>query len=104
MKTMDYKKLLEILLPKFEYRYSDKCITYLLEYHKVDKRDKWIDVWLTIERVPDDTKVTVEKKVLLHNIYSEIINLSKYAPPLSKGVCLNIGESQQFYEEGCTFI
>ena len=101
---MDYKKLLEVVLPRFEYHYGDKIITYLLEYQYIDKRDNWVDVWITINRIPDDIKVTVAKKVLLNNIYSEISTLSKYVPPLSRGINLKLFNSLNNCEEGLDFI
>ena len=101
---MDYKRLLKAVLPELKYQYGDKAIVYILEYHDVHEYNNFIDIWVTIKRIPDDSKVTVKKKLLLINMNSEVRLLSKYVPPLSKVINFKLGMSIKKHEDGLDFI
>ena len=104
MIIMDYKKLLKAVLPEIKYQYGDKTIVYILEYHDVYEYNNFIDIWVTIKRIPDDSKITVRKKLLLINMDSEVRLLSKYVPPLSKIINFKLGMPIKNHEDGLDFI
>ena len=101
---MDYKRLLNAVLPELKYQYGDKTIVYILEYHDTHEYNNFIDIWVTIKRIPDDSKVTVKKKLLLINMNSEVRLLSKYVPPLSKVINFKLGMSIKNHDDGLDFI
>jgi len=93
---VDYKKLLQRILPKITYNYpSPGGISYDIIYENVLVTQKTISLKVDYERTTPHNKLIIVKKVLDEVLYNEIRNIDKYINLQDKSIiieCDNIEE------------
>jgi hypothetical protein len=69
---MNYKLLFQRSVPNLTFKYGDSNIVYLIEYSKVIEEDNKLLFEIDLQRVQDDVRVTVVRRVLLTILFQEM--------------------------------
>jgi len=69
---MNYKLLFQRSVPNLTFKYGDTNIVYLIEYSKVIEEDNKLLFEIDLQRVQDDVRVTVVRRVLLTILFQEM--------------------------------
>jgi hypothetical protein len=59
-------------VPNLTFKYGDTNIVYLIEYSKVIEEDNKLLFEIDLQRVQDDVRVTVVRRVLLTILFQEM--------------------------------
>jgi len=69
---MNYKLLFQRSVPNLTFKYGDSNIVYLIEYSKVIEEDNKLLFEIDLQRIQDDVRVTVVRRVLLTILFQEM--------------------------------
>lgn len=69
---MNYKLLFQRSVSNLTFKYGDSNIVYLIEYSKVIEEDNKLLFEIDLQRVQDDVRVTVVRRVLLTILFQEM--------------------------------
>ena len=69
---MNYKLLFQRAVPNLTFKYGDTNIVYTIEYLEINDNNDKLRFQIDLQRVQDDIRVTVVRRVLLSLLFSEM--------------------------------
>lgn len=76
---MNYRLLFQKAIPELSFKYVDKKLIYKIKYVQVMEKDEILNFEVRLQRVEDDLRVIVVRRILISLLFDEIrYVVSKY--------------------------